>query len=97
MNTNENVETDMATSGEDVDMAEVIPVAEAVVAREEVVPPRPDKGKTKEIVGGSNKVLDMSSLPWVEKYRPATLDDVVAHQDIISTSSSLHRDLTPQR
>jgi hypothetical protein len=26
-------------------------------------------------------------LPWVEKYRPATLDDVVAHQDIISTSA----------
>lgn len=78
-------------------MAEAIPVPEAVMAREEVVAPKPDKGKTKEIVVGSNKVLDMSSLPWVEKYRPATLDDVVAHQDIIATSSSLHRDPTPQR
>ncbi|GAA6059160.1 hypothetical protein JCM10212_005505 [Sporobolomyces blumeae] len=27
-------------------------------------------------------------LPWVEKYRPATLDDVVAHKDIISTIDS---------
>lgn len=25
-------------------------------------------------------------MPWVEKYRPVTLDDVVAHKDIISTS-----------
>lgn len=28
-------------------------------------------------------------MPWVEKYRPATLDDVVAHGDIISTSEPL--------
>ncbi|KAJ3324787.1 hypothetical protein HDV06_006095 [Boothiomyces sp. JEL0866] len=27
----------------------------------------------------------MSSLPWVEKYRPASLDDLVSHKDIIST------------
>lgn len=26
-------------------------------------------------------------MPWVEKYRPATLSDVVAHGDIISTST----------
>lgn len=26
-------------------------------------------------------------MPWVEKYRPATLTDVVAHGDIISTSA----------
>lgn len=44
-----------------------------------------DKGKTKQVAGP--KALDMDSLPWVEKYRPATLDDVVAHQDIISTSA----------
>lgn len=30
--------------------------------------------------GGSN-----SHLPWVEKYRPSTLDSVVAHEDILST------------
>ncbi|KAL0251802.1 hypothetical protein GEMRC1_001014 [Eukaryota sp. GEM-RC1] len=27
----------------------------------------------------------MSNLPWVEKYRPESLDDVIAHKDIIST------------
>lgn len=41
-------------------------------------------------------------MPWVEKYRPATLDDVVAHGDIISTSASRRgelgrRELTPPR
>ncbi|MCJ1407697.1 hypothetical protein MMC19_001768 [Ptychographa xylographoides] len=25
------------------------------------------------------------SLPWVEKYRPDTLDDVSGHQDILAT------------
>ncbi|KAI5480872.1 replication factor C subunit 3 [Pseudohyphozyma bogoriensis] len=38
------------------------------------------KGKGKE--GDS---LGFDSLPWVEKYRPVLLDDVVAHKDIIST------------
>ena len=27
-----------------------------------------------------------SHLPWVEKYRPATLDDLISHEEIISTS-----------
>jgi replication factor C subunit 3/5 len=27
----------------------------------------------------------MDSLPWVEKYRPADLDDLVSHKDIITT------------
>jgi len=26
------------------------------------------------------------NLPWVEKYRPKQLDDLISHQDIISTS-----------
>lgn len=29
--------------------------------------------------------VDVDSLPWVEKYRPDTLDDVSGHQDIIAT------------
>lgn len=28
--------------------------------------------------------------PWVEKYRPQTLDDVAAHKEIVDTSAS-HR------
>lgn len=31
----------------------------------------------------------MSTQPWVEKYRPKSLDDIVAHQDIISIISNL--------
>lgn len=27
------------------------------------------------------------NLPWVEKYRPDGLKDVIAHEDIISTST----------
>ena len=27
------------------------------------------------------------NLPWVEKYRPEGLKDVIAHEDIISTST----------
>ncbi|RNF24781.1 putative replication factor C, subunit 3 [Trypanosoma cruzi] len=30
-----------------------------------------------------------STLPWVEKYRPVTLDEVVAHEDILSTTRRL--------
>ncbi|KAH8918295.1 DNA replication factor [Atractiella rhizophila] len=43
--------------------------------------PPANTGKQKEITidGGRD------NLPWVEKYRPDTLNDVVSHQDIIST------------
>ena len=27
-------------------------------------------------------------LPWVEKYRPTSLDDLIAHENIISTSKT---------
>ncbi|CAG9812416.1 unnamed protein product [Phaedon cochleariae] len=33
------------------------------------------------------KVQQRSNLPWVEKYRPSTLDDLVSHEDIIKTVS----------
>lgn len=26
------------------------------------------------------------NIPWVEKYRPSSLEDVIAHEDIVSTS-----------
>uniref|UniRef100_A0A6P7FSY3 Activator 1 subunit 5 n=1 Tax=Diabrotica virgifera virgifera TaxID=50390 RepID=A0A6P7FSY3_DIAVI len=32
------------------------------------------------------------NLPWVEKYRPSTLDDLVSHEDIIKTVSKFIRD-----
>ena len=40
--------------------------------------------------------MDDSSLfqgPWVEKYRPKTLEDVAAHKDIVETSELRHTDL----
>lgn len=50
-----------------------------------------DKGKGKQGELGLATLLGdgPDNLPWVEKYRPVTLDDVVAHQDIISTSKCL--------
>ncbi|GAA94596.1 uncharacterized protein L969DRAFT_52519 [Mixia osmundae IAM 14324] len=41
-----------------------------------------DKGKAKQ---EPVEAHELDSLPWVEKYRPATLDDVVSHKDIVST------------
>jgi hypothetical protein len=32
--------------------------------------------------------VDGRDAPWVEKYRPKTLDDVAAHKEIIDTSGS---------
>ncbi|XP_023668127.1 replication factor C subunit 5 isoform X1 [Paramormyrops kingsleyae] len=33
----------------------------------------------------SKAPLQTRNLPWVEKYRPQTLDDLISHQDILST------------
>lgn len=33
--------------------------------------------------------VDGKAAPWVEKYRPKTLDDVAAHKDIIDTSERM--------
>ena len=63
----------MASPPGDTEMIDAAPAAPAVA----VV----DKGKARELVDLSD------NLPFVEKYRPKTLDDVVAHQDIISTST----------
>lgn len=45
-------------------------------------------------IGRSTKVCNMqvsqeTSLPWVEKYRPSSLTDLVAHEEIISVLSKL--------
>lgn len=37
--------------------------------------------------GKAPAILD--DAPWVEKYRPKTLDDVAAHKEIIDTSMFL--------
>jgi len=42
-----------------------------------------DKGKARESGLAS---LGLDALPWVEKYRPVTMDDVVSHKDILTTS-----------
>ena len=31
-----------------------------------------------------DKISAKQSLPWVEKYRPSSLADLIAHEDIIS-------------
>ncbi|KIJ65590.1 hypothetical protein HYDPIDRAFT_88218 [Hydnomerulius pinastri MD-312] len=45
--------------------------------------PFASKGKGKAVA--SNLPCDDETLPWVEKYRPVTLDDVVSHKDITTT------------
>ncbi|KAG1880497.1 P-loop containing nucleoside triphosphate hydrolase protein [Suillus tomentosus] len=42
-----------------------------------------DKGKGKAV--GRYEPHEDENLPWVEKYRPVTLDDVVSHKDITTT------------
>ena len=41
------------------------------------------KGKAPMMVDGKEDA------PWVEKYRPQTLDDVAAHKEIVDTSKPL--------
>ncbi|KAJ2919482.1 hypothetical protein MD484_g867, partial [Candolleomyces efflorescens] len=49
----------------------------------EHAPPLKNKGKAKAADQDARTGDD--NLPWVEKYRPVTLDDVVSHQDITAT------------
>ncbi|PSR77892.1 hypothetical protein PHLCEN_2v7672 [Hermanssonia centrifuga] len=59
---------------EDVKMTEDIPVNWPIANGK-------GKGKATEQTDGH----DPENLPWVEKYRPVTLDDVVSHKDITGT------------
>lgn len=34
------------------------------------------------------QVNEKDGIHWVEKYRPKTLDDLVSHKDIVTTSKS---------
>ncbi|KAJ8095244.1 Subunit of heteropentameric Replication factor C (RF-C) [Marasmius tenuissimus] len=47
--------------------------------------PTSSKGKGKALDLDLPPPPDTENLPWVEKYRPVTLDDVVSHKDITST------------
>ena len=49
------------------------------------------KGKGKADDGAPSNNADLDLLPWVEKYRPATLDDLVSHKDITSTILAMAR------
>lgn len=42
-----------------------------------------------EEVVGVGKIVPTSHLPWVEKYRPSSLDDLIAHEDIIKILNQL--------
>ncbi|KIK48310.1 hypothetical protein CY34DRAFT_798417 [Suillus luteus UH-Slu-Lm8-n1] len=44
-----------------------------------------DKGKGKSKAVEGREPHEVDNLPWVEKYRPVTLDDVVSHKDITTT------------
>ncbi|TKY74263.1 Replication factor C subunit 3 [Spatholobus suberectus] len=48
---------------------------------------RPDKGKSVIVAG--NPPGAGRAIPWVEKYRPQSLDDVAAHRDIVDTIDRL--------
>ena len=41
---------------------------------------------------GKLKAVFHNGLPWVEKYRPNDLDDLVSHQEIIKTSNFIFAD-----
>ncbi|KAJ3055953.1 hypothetical protein HK097_008662 [Rhizophlyctis rosea] len=45
------------------------------------------KGKGKAVVTVEEKGATKENLPWVEKYRPTHLDELISHKDIISTIS----------
>ncbi|KAK6132289.1 hypothetical protein DH2020_033989 [Rehmannia glutinosa] len=47
---------------------------------------KPDKGKNVVV---SAAPPDTKATPWVEKYRPQSLDDVAAHRDIVETIDRL--------
>ncbi|KAJ3188825.1 Replication factor C (RF-C) subunit [Gaertneriomyces sp. JEL0708] len=48
---------------------------------------RKDKGKGKALAPATSSKASDENLPWVEKYRPETLEELISHQDIISTIS----------
>lgn len=33
------------------------------------------------------KKKQIANIPWIEKYRPSNLDEVISHEEIVSTSN----------
>lgn len=48
-----------------------------------------DVGSSSAAAKSSGGKKDKSSLPWVEKYRPDSLDELIAHEDIIKILNQL--------
>ncbi|EQL04152.1 activator 1 subunit 3 [Ophiocordyceps sinensis CO18] len=67
----------MSDFGDDMDVDDAPAPSNDVMFSSEV-----DKGKRS---AANLPVEAEDSLPWVEKYRPATLDDVSGHQEILAT------------
>ncbi|CDI83538.1 activator 1 36 kDa, putative [Eimeria acervulina] len=53
-------------------------------------PPKMDENRNPQGPAGGAPVapVDDGDLPWVERYRPKTLSDILSHDDIIQTSKS---------
>ncbi|KAJ0256569.1 Replication factor C subunit 5 [Hirschfeldia incana] len=51
--------------------------------------PRKPSNKGKDVAGGFVAPPQSKATPWVEKYRPQSLDDVAAHRDIVDTIDRL--------
>ncbi|KAK6114906.1 hypothetical protein DH2020_007175 [Rehmannia glutinosa] len=64
-------------------MAEVISLMDIDDDNDNSQSLKPDKGKNVVV---SAAPPDTKATPWVEKYRPQSLDDVAAHRDIVETS-----------
>ena len=48
-----------------------------------------DKMDIETTSSGVDDVPVKASLPWVEKYRPSTFQDLIAHEDILSILEKL--------
>ena len=48
-----------------------------------------DRGSMASSSGHASRGADAAVVPWVEKYRPSTLEDVAAHKDIVDTVKRL--------
>ena len=48
--------------------------------------PAPTSGLPRGGGGRRDAVQDSKNAPWIEKFRPQTLDEVAAHTEIIDTS-----------